>query len=91
MKLMKYQEIIALAKDKIKENMAPLRACEMKRKAELELAKIESHIVEKENSIQELTSIFPIDFDRVLDALDDLDLTKRRKDQFAQIIEEMFS
>lgn len=90
MALMKYREVIALAKEKISEAMAPLRAMEMKKKAELEIAKIESKIAEGEQKIQELCSVHPIDFDKIIEAIDDLDLIKRRKDQFNRIVTEMF-
>lgn len=89
--LQKYKDLIAMAKDKITETMAPLRATEMKAKAELEIAKIESSIAEKEQKINELSAQYPINFDAMIDAIDDLDLVKRRKTQFQKIIDEMFS
>jgi hypothetical protein len=90
MALMKYSDILTLAKDKIKEAMAPLRAREMRKKGELEACKLESVIAEKEQSIQQLASAYPVDFDKLIDAIDELELVKRRKDQFDKIIEEMF-
>lgn len=90
MSLMKYKDILVLAKEKITEAMAPLRAREMKKKAELEACKLESIIAEEEQNIQEYASEYPIKFDRLIDAMDDLDLVKRRKDQFDKIIKEMF-
>ena len=90
MALLKYKDVLILCKDKIKEAMAPLRAREMKKKAELEVCKIESQIAEGEQKIQELASEYPIDFHKMIDAIDDLDLVKRRKEQFELIIEEMF-
>lgn len=90
MALMKYSEILTLAKDKIKEVMAPLRAREMKKKAELEVAKIDGIIAEKEQAIQEIASEYPIDFDKLIDSIDELNLTQRRREQFTKIIDEMF-
>lgn len=90
MQLQKYKDIIALAKEKITEAMAPLRAHEMKKKAELEMAKLESQIAEKEQSIQEAASQYPIEFYKVLDAIDEMELTKRKKAQFEKLIKEMF-
>lgn len=91
MPLMKYKDILALAKEKVKEAMAPLRAREMKKKAELEICKLDSDIVEKEQKIQELSSEYPINFDKLIDQIDELDLLKRRQEQFAKIVDEMFS
>lgn len=90
MSLMKYQDVLVLCKDKIKEVMAPLRAREMRKKGELEVCKIDSKIAEKEQKIQEYGSTYPIDFDRLIDALDELELIQRRKEQFEKIISEMF-
>ena len=90
MALLKYREILVLAKDKIKDAMAPLRAREMRKKAELEACKLDSVIAEKDQKIQEYASAYPIDFDKLIDAIDELELVKRRKEQFDKIIEEMF-
>jgi hypothetical protein len=91
MALIKYKDALVLCKEKIKEAMAPLRAREMRKKGELEICKIDSDIADKEQKIQEFASKYPIDFDKLLDAIDDLELVKRRKEQFEKIIEELFS
>lgn len=90
MSLMKYKDVLILAKEKVKEAMAPLRAREMRKKAELEVCKLESTIAEKEQKIQECASEYPINFDKLIDAIDELELTQRRKEQFERIINEMF-
>lgn len=91
MSLMKYQDVLTLCKDKIKEVMAPLRAREMKKKAELEMCKLDSSIAEREQLVQECASEYPINFDQLIESLDTLELTKRRKEQFEKIIQEMFN
>lgn len=90
MALLKYKDVLILCKEKIKEAMAPLRAREMRKKGELEIAKLESRIAEKEQFVQECASTYPVDFDKLLDSIDDLALTQRRKDQFEKILGEMF-
>ncbi len=90
MSLLKYKDVLILCKDKIKEAMAPLRAREMRKKGELEICKIDSTIAEHEQKIQEYASEYPINFDKLIDAIDELELVKRRKEQFEKIIEEMF-
>ncbi len=91
MALLKYQDVLTFAKEKLKETMAPLRAREMRKKGELEVAKLEGTIAEKEQKLQEIASSYPINFDTMIEALDDLELTKRRKTQFDKIIEELFA
>ncbi len=90
-KTTKYSDMLAMCKDKIREVMAPLRAHEMKKKAEFEVAKLDSQIAEKEQKIKEISSQYPIEFPALTMALDDLELTKRRKKQFEEVIMEMFS
>lgn len=90
MSLLKYKDVLVLCKEKVKEAMAPLRAREMRKKGELEVCKIDSEIAEKEQKIQEYASEYPINFEKLLDALDELELIKRRKEQFEKIIDEMF-
>lgn len=90
MELMKYKDILILAKEKINEAMAPLRTREMRKKAELECCKLDSKIAEEEQKIQQCASEYPVDFDKLIDAIDDLELVKRRKDQFQKIIHQMF-
>lgn len=90
MSLLKYKDVLILCKEKVKEAMAPLRAREMRKKGELEVCKIDSSIAEKEQKVQEYASEYPINFDKLIDALDDLELIKRRKEQFEKIIYEMF-
>lgn len=90
MSLLKYQDVLTLCKDKIKEVMAPLRAKEMRKKAELEVCKLDSTIAEMQQKIQECASEYPINFSKLLDSIDELELTQRRKEQFEKIIDEMF-
>ena len=91
MKLLKYKDVLVLSKDEVQEVMAPLRATEMRKRAELEMCKIDSQIAENEQSIQEAASQYPIDFYSLIDLIDELELIKRRREQFELIINEMFS
>ncbi len=90
MSLLKYKDVLVLCKEKVKEAMAPLRAREMRKKAELEVCKIDSLIAEKEQKVQEYASEYPVCFDKLINALDELELIKRRKEQFEDIIDQMF-
>jgi hypothetical protein len=90
MTLMKYKDILQMAKEKIQESLAPIRAREMRKQAELEVCKLEGTIAGNEQKIQKLASEYPINFSSLIDALDECELTKRRKEQFENIIKEMF-
>ena len=90
MSLMKYKDMLVLCKEKINEAKAPLRAREMRKKAELEVCKLESVLADREQKINELSSEYPVKFNVLLDAIDELELTQRRKEQFERVITEMF-
>lgn len=90
MKLTAYEKVLKFSKEKIQEAMAPVRAREMRKKAELEMAKIEGKMIEKEAKIEELAGAYPIDFDLMISSIDELALLERRKKQFSKIISEMF-
>ena len=91
MELVKYKDVLTMAKEKVKELMAPLRAREMRKKAEHEVSKLECEIAEREQKIQEILTKHPVNFDDLIWHLDEVELTKRRKEQFEKIINDVFS
>lgn len=90
MKFPKYAELIKMSKEKLTEAMALPRAREMGKKAELEMAKLDTALASLEQKANELATAYPIDFDKLLAALDEAALTKRRRDQFATLIADLF-
>lgn len=90
MSLMKYKDVLALCKEKIDMMMVPLRVSQMRKEGELEICKIDLEIAAQEQHIQEHTSEFPIDFNCIIESLDELELLKRRKEQFEKVIAELF-
>jgi hypothetical protein len=90
MKLKPYAEILKMAKEKIDESLAPVRANRAKKQAELEVAKMDEKLASQEAKVYELCSCKEIDFDSIIEAQDSYALMERRKKQFVKIIEEMF-
>ncbi|MFX1516882.1 MAG: hypothetical protein ACFFC6_11260 [Promethearchaeota archaeon] len=90
MKLKPYNEIIAMAKDKVNEALAPARAHRAKKQAELKIAEIEENMATQETLITEIASEKDIEWDDLIEALDDIAILERRKSQFKKIISEMF-
>lgn len=90
MKLKPYKEILKMAKEKLDEYQAPLRAARAKKQAELEICKIEEKMASQEAKISELCADKEINFDSIIKALDEMGLMERRKKQFEMIIKEMF-
>ena len=89
-KLTPYQKTLETDKKDLEKELAPNRAEQMKKKGELEIMKIEESIIKQESSIKETTSVFPIDFNSIITALDNLALLERKAKQLKQIMEELF-
>lgn len=90
MKLKPYKELIAMTDQKVSEAMAPIRAKRTKSKASHEMAKIEEAILDKEIKIQEMCIEKDIDFEKLLDELDEVALLERRKKQYAEVLSQLF-
>lgn len=90
MKLKPYREILKMAKEKIDESLAPVRAHRAKKQAELEIAKMDEKMASKEAEISEFCAEKEINFDKIIKSQDDYALMERRKKQFVKIVDEMF-
>ena len=85
-----YAQLVRLTKDALRETMAPLRANEMRLKALTRQAELQSQLAEHEQRVVEYGSVYPIDFARFCQAMDDAALTRRRVEQLRLIIDELF-
>ena len=90
MTLTPYRQLLALTKEQIDASLAGARANSAQKKAELEMAKIDETIATTENKINELCSTKDLDFNQILENLDEIDLANRRKGQFQKVINELF-
>jgi len=90
MKLTPYKELLVMGKEAINAALAPVRTMSAKKKAELEIAKLDERIATLEPELNELCSVKEINFDKIIDKLDEIALAERRKKQFEKIVTEMF-
>ena len=90
MKLKPYKEVLKMAKEKVDEALATPRAYRARKQAELEVAKMEESIASKEAKIMEMCAEKEINFNKIIEAQDELALMERKRKQFKKIIEEMF-
>lgn len=90
MKLLKYKEIIGKSKEKIDELMAPIRANRMKKAAESEALKVEEDILNLQSKVQDICLEYPINFNKLLDILDEIAVLERRQEQYAIVIKDLF-
>ncbi len=90
MQLLPYKQILKMGKEVLKESLAPIRAMQAKKQAELEMAKLDEKIATLESEITEKASEHPVNFHQLIDMQDELALMERRKVQFEKILTEMF-
>lgn len=90
MKLKPFAEILVMTKQAIDEALAPVRARHVKAKATVEVSKLEERQIKLEREINELCTQPDISFDRVLDKIDEYELTERRIKQFNQLVSDLF-
>lgn len=90
MKLKPFKDLIALSKEKLDEALAPIRARQVKAKAELQLAELDSKILNLETQVQEICACKDIDLVKLMDTLDEVALLERRKEQYAEVLAQLF-
>lgn len=69
---------------------APIRTSQAKKKGEFKICELDEQIVNEEMKIQEICAEYPLDFDKLMQAQDQLALVERRKKQLSKIIKELF-
>ncbi len=85
-----FKEILALSKEKLDEALAPIRARQVKAKADSLIATYEEELINLEKQITEACATKEIDFEKIADLLDKHSLKQRRKDQFSNIYTQLF-
>jgi len=90
MKLTPYSKLITMSKEAVDKALAPVRAKSQKKRAELEVLKLEESVTTLEQQITELCSKQELDYDKILDKCDELDLCQRRRVQFESLIKDLF-
>lgn len=89
-KLTPYKKLLTMAKEAVDATLAPVRANAAKKQAELEIAKLEERSATLQSELDGLCATRELNFSRIIDKLDEIDLTERRKKQFIKIVAEMF-
>lgn len=90
MQLKPFKELIALSKEKLDEAMAPIRARQVQFRADLEMAKLDADILTKETLVQEMCTHKDIDLTLLLNRLDEIALLERRREQYVEVIGQLF-
>lgn len=89
-KLPTYADVLSMGKEALEKAKAPIRANQARKQGELELLKLEEQIITLQNKVQEASTTTPINYTKLLDALDELALAERRVEQFRDVLAQLF-
>jgi hypothetical protein len=89
-KLTPFRKALEMTKAKIEELMIPLRVKQAKAKGEVEKLKLDEQIMSLEVKLREYTVETDINYNKILDALDELALLQRRKFMFDRVMSDLF-
>lgn len=90
MNLKPFKDLISMSKEKLNEAMAPIRARQVKAKADLEMSKLEADILGRETKVQEMCIEKDIDLPKLIDELDEIALLERRREQYGKVLKQLF-
>ena len=90
MKLISYKEALKLGKEKVGQALVPIRVKRARKKAELEMLKLEEELATKQASLQEECCKEDVDFPHIIEMQDSIALIERKIKQYNKILEEMF-
>ncbi len=90
MKLRPFEETVGLGREKIDEEMGPIRARQVRSQANLEMAKLAAYILTRETEVQEMCVNKEINLQHLIDKLDELYLLERRKKQYGEVLDQLF-
>ena len=89
-KLTPYKTLLTMGKEAIDNALAPVRSKSAKKKAELEIAKLEERVATLDSELSTICSKQELNFDSIINKLDEIALADRRRKQFNKILDEMF-
>lgn len=87
---MKYQELILKGKEALDALKAPFIAKKAHKDLEVKILDIEQAIAQADLTIQEQKSSHPVNWDKLIDAIDSKDLLSRKLKQLQEVETELF-
>lgn len=89
-KVKSFREVVAMTKEKLDEEMAPIRERSAKAKAELEIAKQQEKLISLETEIHKLCAEKELNFDSIANKIDSYELSERRLKQIEKLVKDLF-
>lgn len=90
MQLTPYSELMKLSPDERNKKNAEVRMNKQKQKGILAVAQLDENIAILEDAVTSLCSKDDLDFDAIVDKMDELALAQRRRKEFEGVINQLF-
>lgn len=84
------QEILAMSKDKIEATLSGPRAKQAKLRANLKMAELEEKISSKQQGIFEQLAKKDLDFDKIMDEVEEIGLLELRYTNYQELLSKLF-
>lgn len=85
-----YKDLLKMGKDAVEDLERPFKVRKEKKNLEMKILELEQQIAKDELTIQEQKSKSPIDWDKLIDAIDALGLSQRKLEQLSALEKELF-
>ena len=85
-----FKELISMTKEKLEESLIPLRVRSAKAKAEGIKVEIETKMVDLEAKINASCASKDIDFNKIVELLDEYALAERQLAQVTKVVDQLF-
>lgn len=89
-KLEPYKKLVAMSKEKVDEALAPIRAKQVQSTANLKRLELESKMITLNGEIQELCTKKTVDWDVVVEKVQEIKLLQLDYDTFDEILDQLF-
>lgn len=90
-KVKKFNELLAMTKEKLDEAMIPLRVRAAKAKADGEIIKLEEKLLQLEVDINNRCAQKELDFNAITELMDSYELTERKLKQIQSLVSQLFA
>jgi len=85
-----YKELLSKGENAIKALELPFKVKKEKKNLEMKILELEQEVAQDNLTLQEEKSKCPINWDKVIDAIDNLELNKRKLEQLENLQKELF-
>lgn len=90
MKLISLKDVLQKGKEFVESTMIPIKIKQESMRGQMEMLKIDEQIIGLQTKCQDICAKTPVNFDSLLDTYDEIILLSRRREQFEEVLKELF-